>query len=288
MATITLLVWHIYWTMILSSSLQLKPFPLFGCGLRAAPYKCLFNVGHQWRLLTLRWEIPWWCLSGCPAGPMLFNSMPGEGVVTMVSIQSFLVCFYPVIPKSRVFTQRKGKICYLARGGIRWHSLNEKNKNRIVRWPAATEPRRGSGIIDLIGNNAIILGSMTFAHMTFAQRHLPRDICTYDVCPEGHLLRRHLHRKTFAQKDICTDDICTEDVCPVRHLPRKTFAQKTFAQKDSCPERHWPRKTFAQKTFARKEVCPNRRLPRKTFAQKDNCPDNVWLERHLFRNTIFL
>jgi hypothetical protein len=93
-------------------------------------------------------------------------------------------------------------------------------------------------------------GSMTFAHTIFALRHLPRDICLYDVCPEGHLPRRTLPRKTFAQKDICPYDICPEDICPERHLPRKTFAQKTFAQKDVCPERHLPKKTFDQKTFA--------------------------------------
>jgi hypothetical protein len=36
-------------------------------------------------------------------------------------------------------------------------SENYVYKNQIVRWPAATEPKRGSGMIDFIGNIAIIL-----------------------------------------------------------------------------------------------------------------------------------
>jgi hypothetical protein len=44
---------------------------------------------------------------------------------------------------------------------------------------------------------------VTFAHTTFAQRHLPRDFCQCNVCSEGHLPRRHLLRKTFAHKDSC-------------------------------------------------------------------------------------
>jgi hypothetical protein len=77
-----------------------------------------------------------------------------------------------------------------------------------------------------------IYGDPTFAHTTFVQRHLPRDICPERHLPRRHLPRRHLPRKTFAQMDICPEDVCPEDVCPERHLLRKTFAQKTFAQKD--------------------------------------------------------
>jgi hypothetical protein len=83
-----------------------------------------------------------------------------------------------------------------------------------------------------------IYGDPTFAHTTFAQRHLPRDICQERHLPRRHLPRRHLPRKTFAHK---------------------TFAQKTFTQKDICPERHFPR----------------RHLPRRTFVQKDICPEDI-------------
>jgi hypothetical protein len=74
-------------------------------------------------------------------------------------------------------------------------------------------------------------GSMTFAHTMFAQRQLPRDICTYNICPEGHL-----PIKTFAQKDVCPEVICPEDICPEGACPDGRLPRKTFAQKDICPE----------------------------------------------------
>jgi hypothetical protein len=44
------------------------------------------------------------------------------------------------------------------------------------------------------------LNMVTFAQTTFAHK---------DICPDGHLPRRHLPRRTSAQKNIC----------PERHLP---------------------------------------------------------------------
>jgi hypothetical protein len=41
-------------------------------------------------------------------------------------------------------------------------------------------------------------GDPTFTHTTFAQRHLPRDICPEQHLPRRHLPRRHLPRKIFA------------------------------------------------------------------------------------------
>jgi hypothetical protein len=46
-------------------------------------------------------------------------------------------------------------------------------------------------------------GDPTFAHTSFAQRLLPRDICPERHLLRRHLPRRHLPRKTFAQMDIC-------------------------------------------------------------------------------------
>jgi hypothetical protein len=48
---------------------------------------------------------------------------------------------------------------------------------------------------------------MMFALETFAQRHLPSDICPYNICPEGRLPRLHLPIDTFAKEDNCPDNI---------------------------------------------------------------------------------
>jgi hypothetical protein len=69
-------------------------------------------------------------------------------------------------------------------------------------------------------------GSITFAHTTFAQRHLPMQ---------------HLPMVTFTQKNIC----------PEKHLPRRKFAQM-----DVCPERHLPTRTF----YKENKVCLNHKF----------------------------
>jgi hypothetical protein len=84
------------------------------------------------------------------------------------------------------------------------------------------------------GAICVFNGDPTFAHTTFAQRHLPRT--------------------TFAQKTFAQKDIFPDGHLPIRRFPRRYLPKMTFAQKDICPERHLPRIHLPRRTFAQKDM----------------------------------